>query len=201
MKNGNSTAICIASGPSLTQDDVNYCRGKGIFYAVKESAYLAPWADVLYAADTDWWDMKDRWEWFQGEKMTLSSEASIKYGLSYIDYDPKFIWSENPAIIASGGNSGFQALNIAYLRGATKIILLGYDMGHTGQKHWWDKEHKRDSRNSDYHKWIEHFKKAAPMIKANVINCTRETALDCFPRMSLEDAFNCPICPRPVDIT
>ena len=191
----NKIAVCIASGPSLNLGDVSFCKGKAKIYAVKESAFMAPYADVLYAADTDWWDMKGRWDWFQGEKWTLSSEASIKYGLNFIEYDNQIAWSDTQGLISSGGNSGFQALNLAVLQGAETVFLLGYDMGHGGgQKHWWDKDMPRESRNSDYHKWIERFNKAAPLIKAKVINCSPNTALTCFPRMTIQDAFKS-ICP------
>jgi len=191
MKNAK-TVICIATGSSITLQDVEFCQGKGKLYAVKEAILYAPFADILYSADTDWWDLKDRWQSFTGKKWTVSSEAALKYNLNHIEYDPKIIWSDKQGLIASGGNSGFQAINLAYLHGAERIILLGYDMGYKSQKHFFDKTHKRDSRNSDYHKWLEHFEKASKVIPIEIINCTRETSLECFPRMSLEDAFSLP---------
>ncbi|HCZ48509.1 MAG TPA: hypothetical protein DCZ11_05850, partial [Gammaproteobacteria bacterium] len=41
--------------------------------------------------------------------------------------------SASPLRIHQGGNSGYQALNLAVLLGAERVILLGYDM-HGG--HW-----------------------------------------------------------------
>jgi len=188
MKKDN-IAICIATGSSLTRQDVEFCMGKGKIYAVKEALIYAPFADVLYAADTDWWDYTDRWQWFKGQKWTVSSEASIKYKLNHIEYDNQILWSENKSILASGGNSGFQVINLAYLQGATKIILLGYDMGYTSKKHFFDDTHKRESRNSDYKKWLTHFEKSSKVIPIPVINCTRQSDLNCFERMSLENAL------------
>jgi hypothetical protein len=185
----NNTAICIATGLSLTREDVEFCKGRGKIYAVKEAVLYCPFADVLYAADTDWWDYKDRWQDFNGKKWTLSSEAALKYGLNHIEYDPNLIWSDKQGIIASGGNSGFQAINLAYLHGATRIILLGYDMGYKEKKHFFDDIKPRHSRDSDYKKWLAHFDKAAQMIPIEIINCTRGGALNFFPRKTLEEAF------------
>lgn len=186
----NKTAFCIASGTSLIKEDVDLCRGHGKIYVVKESAFMAPWADILYAADGDWWGFKDRWEWFEGEKYTVAPDAAKKYPcLNLLEYDTDIKWSFDQKILATGGNSGFQIINLAVLQGAETVILLGYDMGFQGQKHWWDNDHKRDCRPSDYNNWIARFNAAAPVIPAKVINCTRSTALNCFEKMSLEDAI------------
>lgn len=183
------TAICIASGSSLTKEDVDLCRGAGKVYAVKECVKLAPWADVLYAADGDWWENYKGMTDFQGDRWTVDVAAAKKYGLNCIDYINTCNWSNDPAYIATGGNSGFQALNLAVLQGAGRVILLGYDMGFTTNKHWWTGTLKREVRSSDYNFWIKRFCAAVPFIPAPVINCTRGGYLECFPRMDLADAL------------
>lgn len=185
------TAVCIASGPSLTVDDVEYCKGKAKVYAVKENHHLAPWADVLYAADTDWWQMFKGVPEFAGERWTVSSEAALQYGLKHIDGKSQVEWSNDPKFIATGGNSGFQAINLAVLHGADRVILLGYDMGFKSEtdKHWWEKEYPRDSRVSNYKGWLERMNKAAPMIPVPVLNASRESAITCFPRVNLRDVL------------
>lgn len=181
-------AICIANGASLTREDVEYCQGKGIVYAVKEAVYLAPWADAVYAADGDWWQLKNGLPEYTGEKIGLEEKICEKYGLTCQKYDAKLVWGSGDTI-ATGGNSGFQAVNIAVNRGATKVILLGYDMGYSTNKHWWTGQFKRDCRPSNYKDWIDKFTKAAPLIPAEIINCTRETALNCFKRADLRDVI------------
>lgn len=195
MKNNEfKTAICIASGPSLTLEDVEYCRGKGTVYAVKECHILAPWADVLYAADGDWWEKFKGCPEFAGRRWTVDPEIAIKYSLNCIKYETKLLWSTDPCVIATGHNSGFQAINLAALHGHERIILLGYDMGHAPgmDKHWWEQEHPRESRYSNYKKWIEHMDKAAPLIKQSgieVLNATRCTAITCFPQVNLREVL------------
>lgn len=184
-------AVCIASGPSLTQEDVNFCRGKARVYAVKECYHMAPWADVLYAADTDWWERLHGVPDFAGERWTVSWEAAEKYpDLHHIPYKSDLTWSSTMAMLATGGNSGFQALNLAVLQGASKVFLLGYDMGHGPKKHWWSGGPlKRDVRPSDYGDWIKRFAAAATLIPVPVINCSRKTAITCFPKSTIQESL------------
>jgi hypothetical protein len=100
-------AICIASGPSLTQQDVDHCRSKGKVYAVNNVHTLAPWADVLYACDQAWWDEHKSVPDFPGEKWTIDRIAAKNYGLNRIDIAHGH-WSNTPGKIATGMNSGFK---------------------------------------------------------------------------------------------
>ncbi len=184
------TAICMASGPSLCLDDVEYCKGKGRVYVVNDCYKMAPWANILYACDLPWWDHHEGVPGFAGERWTLDLEASRKYGLKHIGTLHNEVWSTRPDAIATGRNSGFQALNLA-AHSADRIILLGYDMklGDNKQRHWFGEHTGALNKNSDYHLFIKAFRDAAPLIKQEVINCSRSTALDCFPRASLRDVL------------
>lgn len=183
-----TTAICIASGASLTKSDVEYCRGEGRIYVVKECHLLAPWADVLYAADEDWWDFNKGVPEFKGEKWTVSREASQKWDLNYVPGDSQIEWGTSLDLIAYGGNSGFQALNLAVLQGASRVILLGYDMQFTsGRKHWHTGKVNRPMRGSNYADWLKRFDKAAPHIPVPVFNASRNSAIKCFPKVTLTD--------------
>ncbi len=181
------TAICIASGPSLAQEDVDFCRGKGRVYVVKECRHMAPWADVLYAADEDWWFKFEGCPDFQGERWTVSKKAADRFGLHYAEAKTQWHWSTTQGALATGGNSGFQAMNLAALQGAERIVLLGYDMGHAaGQnKHWWDEKHPRHSRESNYAGWLERMDRAAPFITVPVLNASRQSAIRCFEKVDL----------------
>jgi hypothetical protein len=183
------TAVCIASGPSLTQEDVNYCRGKAKVYVVNDCYKLAPWADVLYACDLEWWNHHKGVPDFKGEKWTLTQAAAKKYSLNFINVLFNTTWSFSSDFVASGGNSGFQCLNLAVNQGAERVILLGYDMKSGIKKHWFGDHPGALNRGSNYTSWIKHFVRATEFIPANVINCTRDTALHCFPRKNLRDVL------------
>lgn len=173
-------AFCIASGPSLTLADVELVRqwrtaGRRV-YAVNNSVQLAPWADAMFAMDRAWWNAyRDIHEPFKGKKYGPNIG---KYGVTHIP-KPRF---------NSPGNSGAGAIALAILHGATTVYLLGYDCQHTDGKAHWHVDHPtepvRMGNAASVARWPAQFAKLAK--RATIINCTRVTALDCFPRATLE---------------
>jgi hypothetical protein len=71
------TVVCIGGGPSLTRDDVDYCRGKAFVIAINDAYKLAPWADALYACDGLWWRWHKGVPSFDGPKFALTKPAAI----------------------------------------------------------------------------------------------------------------------------
>jgi len=90
-------------------------------------------------------------------------------------------------------NSGAQAINLAYLLGATRIILIGYDMQNTGGRAHWFGEHPHTLQTGgNYAVYVDRFARLASDLAyegVEVINCTRETALHQFRRARLEDVY------------
>jgi len=90
--------------------------------------------------------------------------------------------------ITYGGNSGHQAVHLAYNLGASRIILLGYDFG--GEGHWFG-DHPGSLRSGHaFNKWLAEMAYLAQALAAQgveVINCSRETAITCFPRKSIAE--------------
>lgn len=123
------------------------------------------------------------------------------YGLNFIESEKGGGVSKRPNTIrqggstsGGGGNSGFQALSLALHFGAARVILLGYDMQFTGGRMHWHPDHKRSDKmhNPDQrlmNGWVVRFAELAKQTKAEIINCTRETALTCFPRQALATAL------------
>ena len=97
--------------------------------------------------------------------------------------------SFNPMIIHQGGNSGFQALNIAVLFGAARVLLLGFDLHGT---HWHGR-HPAGMNNPDqnnFDRWSKAFSEAVGDLKlanVEVINCSPGSALTCFPTARIQD--------------
>jgi len=92
-------------------------------------------------------------------------------------------------------NSGYQALNLAIHFGARKIILLGYDMqcGPNGQTHWFGSHPGALEKGAGlYPRFVQNFRTTLPDLERNgitVVNCSRSTALDCFPKIPLVEAL------------
>jgi hypothetical protein len=185
----NSTIVCLATGPSLTPEDVNYCRGKAHVIAISDAYKLAPWADVLYSCDAKWWtwahDHKrhPRFAEFQGLKYALTAHSARFPGVQVLKNTGKDGLERHPAGLRTGRNSGFQAINLAVHLGASRIVLLGYDMG---GKHFFGNH--PDGSAPPFADCIKRFTTlVAPLAELGieVINCTRKTALTAFPQRSL----------------
>lgn len=86
-------------------------------------------------------------------------------------------------------NSGANAIALAAWHGAKRIILLGYDCQRTGGMAHWHGDHPPSLGNAkSLPSWPEKFRQLIPLLSGTeVINCSRESALDCFPRGNLED--------------
>lgn len=155
---------------------------------------MAPWADVLYACDGEWWKVhiEEARRSFPGELWTQDIDAASRHRLFRVSGESRPGLGKN-ALVHFGENSGYQAINIAYLFGAAKIVLLGFDMQMTGgQSHWHGDHPPSLNRNSPLKQFAKNFKALSVDLAeegVEVINATRETALDCFPKMNLEDVL------------
>lgn len=103
--------------------------------------------------------------------------------------------SLDPHLIHFGANSGYQALNLALHFGARRVLLLGFDMQPTNGRLHWHPDHPTGLNNPDetrFALWNANFGTVRPDLEkagVEVVNCSRETALTCFPRASIRDAL------------
>ena len=88
----------------------------------------------------------------------------------------------------TGQNSGFAAVNLALLRGAEIIILLGFDMMMDGNKrHWFGAHPAGLEMASCYNDFIKNFRTINPKdYGIQIWNVTRKTDLNCFPLVDLD---------------
>jgi hypothetical protein len=198
------TVGIVASGPSLSPDRVGLLAGRCRVIAVNDAWRLAPFADALYAADAAWWEHHDGVPEFSGMRWTqlgpygnrpADLKTAERYGLSWWESLPNPGLSLTPGTIHQGGNSGYQALNLAVLMGAERIVLLGFDMkpGADGRRHWFGEHPGALRKDSPYRDWIENFRTTLPDLEKSgveVINCTPGSALDCFPIADLKDVLS-----------
>lgn len=184
--------IALGGGPSLTQQDVDFCRNKARVIAISDAYRLAPWADVLHSSDSKWWDEHKGVPSFSGLKFSVDKKAD-RWGVQALGRANQHGLELNPSSIVTGGNSGMQAVNLAVHLGAIRILLLGYDMQAAGKKtHWFGKHPPQLERLSSYDSFRTAFATMVqPLKKAgvDVVNCSRSTALTCFRQMPLEEAL------------
>jgi len=185
--------IVIATGPSLTPEQVERTRAADVVLCVNNAGHLAPWAAHLYACDLSWWNFHNGMAGFTGQRWTQCATAAPLWNLRRVQGYKRAGFSFDPAHIHFGGNSGFQAVNLAILLGCNPIALLGFDMmpGANGN-HYFGNHPDRLRNHMAFEKWRANFADAAPGAKQRgieIINCTTRTALDCFPRASLDDVL------------
>ena len=89
------------------------------------------------------------------------------------------------------GNSGAGALLLAASYGACRIVMLGYDVQHTGGHAHWHGNHPGKLGNAGrVADWPSQFATvAAQLPTVEIINCSRETALRVFQRAPLESVL------------
>jgi hypothetical protein len=204
------TVCCIGTGPTLTLADIETARRKGFALSGCNNVWqIVPDLDVLYACNQGWW----RTYWspelreHPASKWTTNREAAELFGLNWIRERPGFGegLSVDPTVINHGHGSGFSLLNLVYLMGAARIVLLGYSLKYAANydgrgrqigdvpRHYfgeypeslqhWPSKRVRDGIHVEL---LELYQAVADQGAVEIVNCTPDSALECFPRMSID---------------
>src|SRR5690606_24203618 len=156
-----STWALLAPGPSASADQAE--RVRGLRLGVVGCAYqLAPWADFIASTDAAWWRKYPEAKKLPGLKFSMHHVAGVT----------------KVAIPGLGVcNSGVLALECAKRQGASRILLLGFDMHGT---HFFG-PYTNGLSNTSEAKRRMHLAQYARWAKRNqdiqVINCTEGSAL------------------------
>jgi hypothetical protein len=151
---------------------------------------------VLYACDFKWWKEyhSEAVRVHHGEHWSISRPACSEYGLRYVDGARGEGLPSPPSTIRTGKNSGYQAIQLATLFGARRVVLLGYDFQRTrGREHWHPDHPARLGNGGRYEEWAAAMNALAPQLRCSgveVSNSSRATMLRCFPRMPLDEAIH-----------
>ena len=213
------TVVLIGGGPSLTLEQVAtvrewHRRGDARCIAINDAYLLAEFADVCYFADAKWYrwqqvgqpkpgltagQVQDLWATFAGQKCTIQTAqpyiiddaVHILRNVAFPDHSTGL--SRDPGALATGWNSGFQALNAAILAGAAVIPLLGFDgrPNADGKAHWFG-DHPAATPVGFWPQMRRAFSEAQEAIRASgvrVVNCSPGTFLDVFQKVALEDVM------------
>jgi len=194
---GQACAI-IASGPSAKYAPIDLLRGQARIIAINESWQLCKWADALYAADGGWWNARQGVTAFGGLKISQDRLACDQFKdirKVIVDTRSNLLLLDVPGQIGSGGNGGFQALNLAVQFGASPILLIGFDMRVDLGEHWHPRHYPPLSNphpKDNLPRWRKALDGAAPVLKSigvNVINCSAVSLLEAYPKMTLQEAM------------
>ncbi len=194
---GWHTCVVAASGPSLTSEQVESVRASRLpVLAVNDAYRRLPGAQVLYACDNAWWRVHgehargfagERWSCHCAEGSSHNDKRKVadQFGVQLVAGRDGSTFSFDPGFIRYGHNSGFQAVNLALLFGAVRIILIGFDMHGT---HFFG-AHPKPLRNAaSYGSFIRSFTIAARELPRHIsiVNCAPGSALTAFRKADLD---------------
>lgn len=188
------TVCIIASGPSVNAEDAGCCRGWPTI-AVNDAWRLAPFAQVLYACDGEWWRVHhgEVRQGFSGELWTQDFPAAKRHGLQHVRGVCGEGLGRRPGVIHWGRSSGYQAINLAWQWGARRLVLLGFDCRpQGGQKHFFGNHKPPLSNNQPFDQWLQLFARLALDLKregVEVINASPVSALTCWRHLPVRKAL------------
>ena len=179
-------SVCIvAGGPSAQDVPISFLRCQERLLLVNDAALrlssLNPMSSFV-SLDNNWVRRhRDFLTSFQGEKfVALPLETWPDCGgipaVTYLGWDYDNGLSEDPTKINTGGNSGYGALGVAYLKRAKNIFLVGYDMD--------------PAVDAKYFEWVPRFRAAAKQLRAagvSVWNLNPDSHIDAFPWVRISD--------------
>lgn len=189
------TITCIATGPSLTQEQVNKAYEiSDQVIAVNDAYRLVPQegkGSILYAADPRWWVY--HWPHIQENWVGECHTQRVNWTPSELEQiGPNKVWDidvfgkglcRQADKLHSGGNSGFQAINIAAHSDCDRILLLGYDMSSTGKAHFFG-DHPKGWANGGLGRFVVRFR---GIKDDRIVNCTPGSALSWFPMADITE--------------
>lgn len=208
------TAVILGGGPSLTRKQCDQVHGVHCI-AVNAAYLLAPWADVCYFADSHFWKwhhdgvdiprlgltadcVRRLFHAFPGQKCTIqNSGANVTDDAVHMLRNKTYPehamgLSLDPEALLTGRNSGFQAMNIAVLAGAKRILLLGFDGQPVGGRDQFHDGHKRPTPAAAYPYYLQAMVAAENALigaGVRVLNCTPGSVIDSFEKMDLSEAL------------
>lgn len=194
----------VGSGASLKGFDFASLRIPGIrVLAVKEKVFDLPFADAVFGLDRPWINRQaDKLRELRGPEIWLAptgaergEHVALIDGAKYLKLARFEGFSDDPTVIQSGGNSGFGAANLAYLKRAKRIVLFGFDYteahGHHDkpeQYHWY-----QAGRNARYwQSWGSNFDACRPQLaKAGIeiVNASPISTVTAFPKVTIEQGL------------
>lgn len=180
------TVICIASGPSLTEADCELARQSGLTCIVTNTTFRrCPWASAMLGHDVKWWKEygQEVLEVFHGKLFACCGTGKLYGAVNLVNE----LWFQ------PFHNSGADAISLAVAGKARRVLMVGYDCTAKDGKIHWHEDHPNGMSNAKSIKtWPTIFKQLARYAElkgTEVINCSRHTVLDCFPRKTLSECI------------
>lgn len=190
-------AVVIGSGPSLSDEQLAMVEQHQLaqrvhVIAVNNTIQRVPWADVAYFGDYTALchylpKLKPH---TPAEWVTTCRAGAERWRLTHVKASPNNGMTLERVHL--NGNSGAQAVNTAAAFGATKILLLGFDMRNAadGRAHWFGQHPLPLITTQLFPDWMHKFAiiaKDAKALGVDLVNCTPDSAMTCIRMGNLEE--------------
>tara|TARA_R110001606_G_scaffold277614_1_gene425674 strand:- start:55 stop:855 length:801 start_codon:yes stop_codon:yes gene_type:complete len=191
----DETVYIIGGGPSLKNFDFRKLIGSKTI-AINKALLFHSQADVLYWTDSRFYSWhKNEIDNYKGLKFTIKTGGKYTTDIKILKKGKAFGIETDPQTVAHGNNSGYAAINLAYHLGASRIILLGFDMGGNSQStHFHDGYPAKAAPDSMYkEKFIPGFNQLNSELKdssISILNASPSSKLTVFPKITLEQALS-----------
>jgi hypothetical protein len=178
--------VIVAGGASFTAAQarlIGMARTRGLIrvIAINDAIYPCWFADIGFASDATWWQFHGELARFEGLKLTIEQKTALPEWVFYLRNSGAHGFDRDRGSLRTGENGGYQSLHLAVHLGASKIILVGYDMH---GPHWFG-EHPRKIRKIEPNRdrLIRMFTSLANEASARniaVLNASEQSALKAF---------------------
>lgn len=143
--------------------------------------------EIIFGHDGGWWTHHQQQVLKQPGVLVTTDDGVPQPIVKHLKLTGEHGFDADPACVRHGNNSGFSALALAVHAGASKILMLGFDMrpGHFFGEH---PPGLRNTKPETFARWIANFNQVAPIyagMGVDVVMCA-ESALGCFRRSTLE---------------
>lgn len=188
------TALILATGPTAKEFPVGLFQNRVYTIGVNDAYRMCPWLDVLYGSDYDWWkEHTEKIRWLDARKISVDVPGIPRHPLvTYFQYAGRRGWAKRPAPIFTGHNSGYAALSVAFQLGFNDVLLAGFDMGATGNSHFFG-DHENLDNHHEFEEYIEDFRysRAKIVYDMRVRLVTQPSGLSSiFDTVTVEEALN-----------
>lgn len=201
------TAFIIGGGPSVNAVDLGPIKHRNVL-GINNAYKLGEWVDVVFAMDCNWWLgtpeqtdghyllADDTWGplyYHPAIKVTQCQRLNkARYpNVHTLKVEQHEGIDTRPGKIACYKHSGHGAINLAVKLGATRLVLVGFDMQKRPQGHNWHSDHTKPVPDDIYQKrFIPALRSTVKPLRergVEVINACPDSALIDWPRMSLEE--------------
>lgn len=173
-------AWIVAGGRSALNFDLSRLNGKRVV-AVNDALFRVGRFPALqvtsFSCDNNWirehrrFLTRSRCEKYLAVPLETWPDCGGIDGVTYLRWSHADGLSNDPTAVCTGGNSGYAAINLAWLKGAATIHLLGYDMN--------------PADNAYYAEWALRFHTMLPQLArrgVKVVNHNHESFIDTFPK-------------------